>query len=506
MSEYNFHEFNRQNVLGVVILFIQSVRRTLNAFLAFFAYSLFSGGMKEWLWAFFGLSLIVSGVIATLRYKNFQFKLTDKQLILNSGILTKEVTNIPLERIQSVHLHQNFIQRILGITGLKIDTAGSVAQELEISALKRNKAKSLLKALQPARRARSVLDHSDSNELSYAIYDVVEAAPAEQHKLVDLDFKALILLAITENHVRNGLLAIAVIFGYLGQYLDYSEEYLIELFDDYAPELIENTVIQITAFVILFLVLSVLLSFVQVILKFWDFKASVSEESFQIESGLLKRNEFSIPLNKIQFLEWQTNLIRQIPGFESIKIHQGKSTDQLNKSQMEIPACYAEQTNEVMGTLFPEIDEDDYFVLSEPHKFQIRFRSIIMSLIGIPAAFIFGLASEWYISAVVIYLAYMAFTIYSAYRYYESVNLWLNNEVLIYERGWLFPKRTVLKLFKLQTVEIRQSIFQKKRGICHLLFSTAAGGRSFRFFNHEEMRQVRDFMLYKIESSQRKWM
>jgi len=297
MSDFNFYEFNRQNVLGVIILFLQSVRRTVNAFLAFFAYSLFSGGIKEWMWIVLGVSLIGSGVIAVLRFKNFQFKLTDKQLVINNGILTKEVTNIPLERIQSVHLHQNFVQRILGITGLKIDTAGSVAQELEISALKRLKAKALLKELQPSAVPYSSV--SDGlNEISYAIYDVHEPKPVAQHPLVDLNFKALLLLAITENHIRNGLLAIGVVFGYLGQYIDYSEEYLIELFDDYAPEFIESTIVQFTAFVVSFLVLSVLLSFIQVLLRFWDFKASVSEESFQIESGLLKRNEFTIPLNK----------------------------------------------------------------------------------------------------------------------------------------------------------------------------------------------------------------
>jgi len=173
---------------------------------------------------------------------------------------------------------------------------------------------------------------------------------------------------------------------------------------------------------------------------------------------------------------------------------------------MEIPACYAEQTNEVMKTLFPEAQKDDYFVLSEPHEFQIRFRSIIQSLLGIPVFLIFGLATEWVLTPCLLYGFFVIFSVYSAHRYFESVNLWLNEELLIYERGWIFPKRTVLKLFKLQTVEIRQSIFQRKRGICHLSFSTAAGGRSFRFFNLSEMEQLRDYMLYKIESSQRKWM
>ena len=139
MSEYNFEEFNHQNLLGVIIIFVQSVRRMLNAYLAFFAYSIFSEGTGSYVWWIFGVSLIFIAVTSVLKFRNFKFRLDETQLVLNSGVLTKDVTNIPLDKIQSVHLHQNFIQRILGITGLKIDTAGSSTEELEIPALKRKK-------------------------------------------------------------------------------------------------------------------------------------------------------------------------------------------------------------------------------------------------------------------------------------------------------------------------------------------------------------------------------
>ena len=99
------------------------------------------------MWWFFGISLVFTAVTSVLKYRNFRFKLDETQLVLNSGILTKDVMNIPLDRIQSVQMHQNFIQRILGITGLKIDTAGSSSEELEIPALKRKKAESLLELL-----------------------------------------------------------------------------------------------------------------------------------------------------------------------------------------------------------------------------------------------------------------------------------------------------------------------------------------------------------------------
>ncbi len=505
MNKYNFEEFNRQNILGVIVIFTQSVRRMFNVYLAFFATTLFTDGIANYAWILFTISIVFMAVSSILKYRNFQFRINEGQLVLNAGVIVKDVTNIPLDRIQSVHLHQNFVQRILGITGLKIDTAGSVTQELEISALRRSKASAMLKELTSEISVKEV--ETELTELhKEEVIEIEELVEKERVKLVDLDFRALLTLAITENHVRNGLIAIAFVMGYGGQYFDYSEEFLIQLFDDYAPELIQSTIVQVFLFILFFLILSILLSFVKTILQFFDFKASVGGESFEIKSGLLRRNEFTVPLDKIQFLEWQTNIIRKFVGFENIKIHQGRSTEAVGKNQLEIPACYAEQSNLVMETLFPEIEEDEYFYLSQPHGYQKVFRSVILGLLGVPVFLVVAFASEFYVSAIALFLGYIAFTIYNSQRYYESVNLWINEEILIYERGWLFPKRTVVKLFKLQSVDIRQSIFQRKRGICHLSFSTAAGKRSFRFFDQFEMAQLRDFLLYKVESYSGKWM
>ncbi len=504
MSDYNFEEFNRQNILGVVVIFTQSLRRMFNAYLAFFAYSFFSDGVVSYTGAFILISMVFMAVTSVLKYKNFQFKLEEHQLILNSGVLTKDVTNIPLDRIQSVHLHQNFIQRILGITGLKIDTAGSASEELEIPALTKKKAQSLLDRLKG-----EIVEFQKEAEVSGEHSDMSFSEKKEtslKHLLVKLDFKAILTLAITENHIRNGLIAIAFVMGYAGQYLDYSEEIVVEVFDDYAPQLIESGLVMIVTFTFFFLILSVLLSFVQVILKFFDFKAEVDDDSFYISSGLLKRNEFTIPLKKIQFLEWQTNFVRKYVGFESIKIHQGRSVESVGKNQLEIPACYELQTERVMDTLYEELKSDDYFLLLQPHVFQRTFRTIVFSLLGIPFFIVAGIASEYFLTALGGYSAYVLLVVAFSDKYFHTINLWVNEEVLIYERGWLFPKRTVVKLHKFQSVEINQSIFQRRRGVSHFTFSTAAGGRTFRFFDQTHMEELRDFVLYKTESFTGKWM
>ena len=502
-QKFDFSSFNRQNTLGVIIMFVQSARSALNAFLAFFAYSFFVSEINLYTGTIIGVILVYMAVVSFLRYQNFEFRISEKALILNSGVLTKEVINIPFERIQSVHLSQNFIQRILGINGLKIDTAGSSTQELEIPALSRSKSAAFQEEIELRIGASKKIETLD---LTSEMDGQVSETTLESTPLVSLDLKGLTILAITENHVRNGLFAVIFIFGYLQNYLDVTEEYIYDLVEDSNPEILKGSLTGIMIFIILFLLISVSISFVRTFSKFWKFKAEINIKAFIVKSGLFRRNEYTIPRDKIQFLEWKTNFLRKRLGFESIKIYQGSSDENSLLRAVEIPACYASQTNKVMDNLYPQHESEVHFSLTSPNKFQIRYRAILFSVLLLPLTISAAVQTGSYIPCFLGYVGWVFLQVFIARRYVNSINLWVNSDLLIYERGWLFKRRTVLPHFKIQAVDITQSIFHIKREVCHFSFSTAAGERRLRFFNYDEMAELRDYLLYKAESHRGSWM
>lgn len=84
-----------------------------------------SSGFVGW----FVLALLVFSIFpfiyAKLSYHFYRYELTDNGFRKESGIIWKKYTTIPYERIQNVDIYRGIIARILGLSDLHIQTAGT---------------------------------------------------------------------------------------------------------------------------------------------------------------------------------------------------------------------------------------------------------------------------------------------------------------------------------------------------------------------------------------------
>lgn len=62
---------------------------------------------------------------AKLYWKNYNFKLESDRITIKRGIIGKNIVNIPYERIQNVNVWRGILDRIYGLSTIKIETAGS---------------------------------------------------------------------------------------------------------------------------------------------------------------------------------------------------------------------------------------------------------------------------------------------------------------------------------------------------------------------------------------------
>ena len=61
---------------------------------------------------------------AKLTYKNWLYETTEDTFKMEQGVIWKRYVSIPYERIQNVDIHRGVIARILGLSDLRIQTAG----------------------------------------------------------------------------------------------------------------------------------------------------------------------------------------------------------------------------------------------------------------------------------------------------------------------------------------------------------------------------------------------
>lgn len=503
MSEWNMAEPQRQSPVGLVIYILRNFR----AFVALFIAGITIGAGSPYFWLFIGVGIIPVTVIlvfiAYYQYRNFTFQVTEDELIIHKGVIFKDRTVISVERIQSIQITDNIVQRILGLVSLKVDTAGSKGNELEIPALERKRAdllKTLLYEKKEAVRGEvpEIITETGGESAPES------SIPSEPSRvLVHLSLFDLIKVGLTENHLKTGMIALAFVFGTWSQYQDFIEKYFSDYFDEYATEIAKGGMAFLLGFLLLYAIFSVLLSLGRTILRFYDLKATLHHNAVEIHTGLLKRNQDRVPIRKIQFVQWETNPLRRIAGYESAKIKPSNSVGETTKQQnIEIPALKPRESAILAEGIFPDYVEPEFGFKADAVAYA-RFNFIFSSFLVLPVT-----AVGFYFFEAIGLLALVAFIpfLFFGYQFGRRVRISFNRSFMVIRKGWIFPVRIVLPSHKLQSISFQQNVFLKKRGLCHLQFYTAAGSRTVRYLKEKEALELYNYLVFAVESSEESWM
>lgn len=511
MLDLDLSQPNRQSVLGVVVYILRNFRAMGSLLLTFFIL----GAAKPQLWLAVGIGIIPLAVglaiFAYWQYRNFTFQLEGEDLIIHKGVIFKERVVIPADRIQSIKIVENVVQRILGLVALKVDTAGSATAELEIPALERKLAMELKDLLYAKKEAAIAQSDADATPLEAGETpdDVLNKPKIESSKviekkvLVKLSIFDLIVVGLTENHLKTGFVALAVMFGYVSQYMDYIERYLEDYVDEYAAEVANGGfTFALTAFVIYALV-SVAISMIRTFSRFYGLKAQLEPEAVEIETGLLKRQYDRVPVRKVQFVEWETNPLRKLVGFESARLHPTNPMGAASRQQrIEIPALRVAQSLQLAEGIFAGYTAPEFGFKANAAAYA-RINTMLMSLIIIP-----GAALLWYHFGLsgLLPLLVLPLVTFLAWQYGQRVVLNFDRSYLLVRKGWIFPERMVMPLHKLQSVSIAQNFFLRRRKLCHLKLYTASGGRTVRYLAESEAQELYNYLLWCVEASDEDWM
>jgi uncharacterized membrane protein YdbT with pleckstrin-like domain len=80
-----------------------------------------------------GVFLILFGLLhAYANQKTAMLYISDEEVIFESGIISHSKRMVPLHMITDSHVHRGFIDRIIGISGMRINTSGTSGFEIDI--------------------------------------------------------------------------------------------------------------------------------------------------------------------------------------------------------------------------------------------------------------------------------------------------------------------------------------------------------------------------------------
>jgi putative membrane protein len=494
MNPEAFSNPRRQHPLGLLGYFVKNLYALVKGFWPVAAGLALSSDVLNY-GSWIGLAVISLIVVsAIIEYRVFKFHVTKEALIVHTGWIEKDRMVIPFDRIQAVHLHQSAWHQALGLCGLKVDTAGSGGSELDFAALNKEEALSL-RALLTGGKSKEAIEGDDS--IDEAV--VSERGPA----VVELSLLKLLKVGLTQNHLRNGLIALGAIVTVLeplqrwwGSWIESLPDWTVLLFAF-------AWVLFIVPAFILFVFLAVLVSMVSAFIKYFRLRVDILGPELALESGLFRRNEFRIPLTKVQMLEWKSTWLRRKLNLETLQIHQARAQEGGGAKALgiSIPGIELAQSNKIVEVVFPKWNPE--VIERFRPEYYLRYRLFVFALIPLlPAGLFLGWGWLW----CVLTAFWVPFRWMTTQKKFEGYRVTTDGVGIMIESGWWVKRRVLLQWHQLQRISFHQNKIHEPRGLAHVTLHSAAGSRSIQFLKESDAKRLVDFAAYSIESHRGSWM
>ncbi|MBN1043807.1 hypothetical protein DVW08_00190 [Clostridium botulinum] len=387
-----------------------------------------------------------------LLWRSKYFYIEDNMFVYVKGMIEKTKEQIPLKQITTVDLKTTILDRILGSVTLKLNSGNATLNEAEFELVVKKEYALLIQ--------KAVSGQDVENEENY-----------NNIRELQVEYKDIVIYALTKN--KFGWIMILFVIG----------DKFSRLFDDFIVNNVETYFWSLKDYLLyggMFdLILKLILAFVYIfstaisigieILKYGNFKITRNENLFNIRYGLIDLKEYSISLEKIQGLKLKQNLLQQLLNVYRIE---GIVIGDNEINSLLFPSLRGSDKDKFIDEFLPE-----YNITKEidkaPKKSIFRFIfkrcivSIVVSLILILLIKQF-LPKLYMISCFkVLLLLILGFSqIILGYINYLNNGIAIEENNILLTNGARTKNTYIIRKFKVQSLQVKQSIFQKYRDIC----------------------------------------
>ena len=291
--------------------------------LAFLLYPALSSPNSE---AWFSIFLsLVYGFIAlpaiVLQYMRFSYRITPKEIVIQSGVINRKNRSIPLERVQNIQIEQSLLPRMMGTAKVKVETAGSSSTEGVLEYVSLSEAHSIRQAVRTFKRQQAAAElGADASDPEAATDEATEPAAETGEEIFAMPIGRVLL----SGAFRFSLLYIALIFSGL-QFVP-AEDLILwmqlsqgELEGLYATAAASPW---LTGLLTIFVagLLSWLTGIAINLNKYYGFRLWLDGDKLRLRRGLLTLAEGTIPLQKVQTLILRTNPAMRQFGWYALEV------------------------------------------------------------------------------------------------------------------------------------------------------------------------------------------
>ena len=446
-----------------------------------------------------GTFIAVTVISSIVRYWFFRYKIDDGSILIREGVIRKTQLDIKFDRIQAINTQQNVIFRAFDLVTVKFDTAGSAKQEGHLPAIKTALADSLKERI---RR------ESPGKEIEHEAEDEDQTSPAER-TILRLAASDMVRIGLSSNRAL-------VFLVFLGPILDSLTADIEENIDESslasAIEAGQFTLSSGISFGLMivfgFIAFMVAASVIGAFLRYHNFVLVSGSDVLRSTGGLLTRHEHSINFAKIQSVFATQNPALRLFGRLRLRAKQASSGRRGRGKHFVIPLCEPSQLPSIAEDIFSDefqcADLDpqsgDYTRISPRY---MRSRVILTGIL--PALALTGLTSLDPGFSALLFLPWIPVNALLVWAIYRKYGYRLAADGMMLRRGFLGYRVVAFVHRKVQRISVTQTIPQKRKGLATLRICLASGSIKLPYVDFDMAKQLRDYVLYKVESSQLAW-
>ena len=499
-DQYTFESPQRQSLKAVFVLFFTDLLKNIRQNFFVLILPFINEKLRtDYLWIFLigvAFLLILQFIYSYKSYLNYQFYIKKDAFCLDYGVFKTSSFLIPFYRIQNISIEQNLIQKFLGVVGIKIDTAGAKKEEVKIKALSEAKAEVLKKQIIQIKKSLDATDHHEAQEL-----DVDTKASAT---VLKLDFLQLLKVGISSNFFKG----IGIIFLIITSTYDILSDLFNFFYNNDLNDQIYKTIPKTLSFSIiiiaLVLILGFLITILSVVIKYFNLSVLHKDEGFEVKYGLIKRENKYIKTIKTQIIEQEINPIKKWFNISNVYVSQASSARVNTKQKIGIVGVSQSQFSKIFKTLFNTDFNQDFDIAHSNlrYLFTLAWSQILMSLLfGVPVYLSISPEVGLFIGLVIFLL--MGFinylTVKKSYVGYNSLFLKIGS-------GSIHTKSSYIPTYKIQSINIKQSVFQRKSNLSNLIINTAARSKKVHFINYDQAVAIVNRVNYDLHQNKKEWM
>ncbi len=426
------------------------------------------------------LIIIALSFFTWLSWKRFTYQIGAEEILITSGIISRNARSIPYERIQDVSIEQKLIPRILNIAAVKFETGGSKGDEGSLEYVSFEEAENLRQLIR-ARKAGAALAVTVAKDTqNIDIEDsVLEETIKEDETIFSMDAKRIFTLGF----FNFSLVIFAIIAGAIQQFdfllpgdiedaIGYIKDSVGERSDQIQAISLATQIFGIASLLFSVIIIGMLSGQLQTFLREYGFTLTETDRGIRRKRGLITLTDVVMPLHRVQAAIIKTGPIRKRFGWKALKFTSLGSDTGKESSHMMAPLAKEDEYWPIAqraNILSPKPDTP-FFNVHISHALPAIFIGLIFACLAL-VEFIFGFGITvlkwiWLIAPITMIIGFLN------WRYH---NYAMDDDQIYVRTGFWSQKMTILPIIKAQSVDITQGPIERLCKVANVKFGIAGG-------------------------------